>query len=700
MKTTFTFCLLLALSLTGYSQKKSDMKFLVSPGQEKLNSFMVQTREVKYFAPYETLAIKNTAQASQIFISQNEDWKNWILSEREIPEYYPGTTLIKELLNSYYLAGDDVFFDYRKTVYEYDNEQRPTKTEYYYATEDKGWELMSYIVQEFDFRGNQIYYAYYYRDWETNQMVLIYGYKAEDEYNQNDILVSRTWFYYYWDQWIPDYKEDFILNENNVVVEIYFAWYNDMVDGWQYDSWMVLTLNNDQEWAEAIMHTTSASLAKPIYLLGSGTEAGWNNNAALEMSYLGEGEFGILAYLRENGDMIKFISQLGQWTPQWGYGGSGDEWSGTLSYRPTESVPDPPPVMITNLTPGEYLIFADTANLFYDIYSMDDWDIIKKRYQKNKEETEWIPYMKATDLEWYDFEMLKPENIVIWYNTNIWKDANSGKSKNEPIWIKEEKLEMSYNDIGLPVSEIYYYWSEDYWLPEYKNETTYDHLYNIVYKGFEYWNESGEDWIILYGLKVSFSHNSNGSVNSYIVSYFSDWDKGFVEIQKYDYFYAGMHMVNILINPENAGTVTGAGSYGAGDNVFLVATPNNNYVFHNWTINDEEVHIAHEYAFIMPDNDLSLTANFILESSVDEPASNTLLIYPNPARESVYVQLPPSKGIADITIYAMDGSVVMKKQIDKPDSGFRLSTSHLKPGVYILRINTTELTVSVRLMIQ
>ena len=292
MKILFTFCILLVLSLTGYSQKKAEMKFLNTPGKQKLQSHM--EKKAKYFASYETPAIKNTAQASYILISHNENRKDWILSERETPDYYPETTLIRELVNSYYLEGNQSYVDYRKMVYEYE-ELRPTKIEYYYTSEGKQWEMMSYIEQEFDFRGEQIYYAYYSRDWETHQMVLNYGYKAEDEYNQDDILIRRTWLSYDWDQWIPDYREVYILNENGVVVEIYFAWYNEFADNWQYDEWVVFTLNANEQWAEATMYAPAQGMVKPIYLLGSGTQAGWNNTAAMEMTYLGDGEFGVVA---------------------------------------------------------------------------------------------------------------------------------------------------------------------------------------------------------------------------------------------------------------------------------------------------------------------------------------------------------------------------------------------------------------------
>ena len=106
---------------------------------------------------------------------------------------------------------------------------------------------------------------------------------------------------------------------------------------------------------------------KPIYMLGDGTEAGWNNTAALEMYHIEEGRFALVANLRQAGTMVKFISVLGQWAPQWGAEPGGTATEGQLAYRPTEDVPDPAPIDIAALDPGFYRVVADTANLTYTI---------------------------------------------------------------------------------------------------------------------------------------------------------------------------------------------------------------------------------------------------------------------------------------------------------------------------------------------
>jgi len=61
----------------------------------------------------------------------------------------------------------------------------------------------------------------------------------------------------------------------------------------------------------------SVVLIPPIYLLGDGTSAGWDNTKALEVVHIGDGgQFAIVEHLTA-GKFIKFIADLGAWAPQW-----------------------------------------------------------------------------------------------------------------------------------------------------------------------------------------------------------------------------------------------------------------------------------------------------------------------------------------------------------------------------------------------
>ena len=106
---------------------------------------------------------------------------------------------------------------------------------------------------------------------------------------------------------------------------------------------------------------------KPIYMLGSATDAGWDNTKALEMTHLEGGSFAIVAHLVPGADKyVKFISILGAWAPQWGTDATGTGEAGPLVYRPDEGTPDPPAIPAPD-TEGDFRIVADTFNLTYTI---------------------------------------------------------------------------------------------------------------------------------------------------------------------------------------------------------------------------------------------------------------------------------------------------------------------------------------------
>ena len=64
------------------------------------------------------------------------------------------------------------------------------------------------------------------------------------------------------------------------------------------------------------------------------------------------------------------------------------------------------------------------------------------------------------------------------------------------------------------------------------------------------------------------------------------------------------------VNIENAGEITGAGSYEENDTVTLTAKANEGYKFVNWTENDTVVSTEAEYTFVIT-GDRSLVANFV-----------------------------------------------------------------------------------------
>ncbi len=108
----------------------------------------------------------------------------------------------------------------------------------------------------------------------------------------------------------------------------------------------------------------------PIYLLGGGTDPGWDNANALPAPYMSPGVYGIVAHLKAD-DAMKFIHTLGAWAPQWGTDADGTNTSGNLVYRPDEATADPASIP-TPAVEGDYRVVADITNLTYVVYPIPD----------------------------------------------------------------------------------------------------------------------------------------------------------------------------------------------------------------------------------------------------------------------------------------------------------------------------------------
>jgi len=75
------------------------------------------------------------------------------------------------------------------------------------------------------------------------------------------------------------------------------------------------------------------------------------------------------------------------------------------------------------------------------------------------------------------------------------------------------------------------------------------------------------------------------------------------------------HTLNLLVIPEGLGEITGAGVYKVGESVEITAHAHEVWEFINWTDeNKTEFSTQSVYSFEMPDNDLTLIANYAIKT--------------------------------------------------------------------------------------
>ena len=163
-----------------------------------------------------------------------------------------------------------------------------------------------------------------------------------------------------------------------------------------------------------------------------------------------------------------------------------------------------------------------------------------------------------------------------------------------------------------------------FWLTLLPSENYYGGYMNDAFSNIWY----GENQLYAAYGDMHLYGDNNGQV-MFVVSFITTPDaEG--NVTKYNFtLYPGdqpvdsKHTVTITVNPEGAGTVTGAGEYEEGKEATLTATAAEGYEFVNWTVADSVVSTENPYKFAVTAN-IALVANFkeVEDPVVELPAAN------------------------------------------------------------------------------
>ncbi len=152
---------------------------------------------------------------------------------------------------------------------------------------------------------------------------------------------------------------------------------------------------------------------------------------------------------------------------------------------------------------------------------------------------------------------------------------------------------------------------------------------------------------------------------------------------------APTYTISVNSSNNNYGTVSGGGTYTAGTQVTLRATPHNGYQFIRW--NDGNTNATRT---ITVTGNASYTAYFAISTSIDDTNLETISVYPNPTTGKFFVQ---GAGIQQIDIYDMNGKKIMTKDessLLNPEINLTNSSS----GIYMVRVLTKEGVTNCKVM--
>ena len=137
--------------------------------------------------------------------------------------------------------------------------------------------------------------------------------------------------------------------------------------------------------------------------------------------------------------------------------------------------------------------------------------------------------------------------------------------------------------------------------------------------------------------------------------------------------------VKVSVNPSEAGTVTGEGTYNYGDEVTLTIVRNEDWAFENWTENGEVVSEEMNYTFIITSN-RDLGANFIYTEGIGENSIETK-VYPNPTKGEFTLE---GEGLNHVRIVNAYGQMVYNADVEGDQ--VRIDLSQMAKGIYMMHI--------------
>ncbi len=155
-------------------------------------------------------------------------------------------------------------------------------------------------------------------------------------------------------------------------------------------------------------------------------------------------------------------------------------------------------------------------------------------------------------------------------------------------------------------------------------------------------------------------------------------------------------ILTLIANPQEGGALEGEGEYHMDEEVTLTATAHDNYDFINWTGEDgEEISNEISFVYIMPSEDVIITANFELVESVPDIASADIKVFPNPARDKFYVE--SNEMIKKISVIDISGQVIKHVAVDALNTEINVSNIHA--GIYFIQIHSDVSVITKRVQI-
>jgi len=266
-----------------------EQKRVIPKFKDRINMEVDKTQKGIKSTDEGTLHIKNSAKADSIYVYNhyNDEWKNsdGNLIMREMPKYPADSFVLSELETSYLMDENNSFEKYMKQLIEYDDEGRITRMETQFWFENN-WRPEYLETMEFYPDGTEKkyeYYSYYESNW-----IMIFGFRTQIEFNEDNMVISKTIEYFsdYDKEWVPNYKTDYYYGENYSDVTLTYSYFDSYeLNDWYPEYKEHFILNENREWESGVGYFWDWENENWIPEIKF-TQLAWHNFAKLQYTYL------------------------------------------------------------------------------------------------------------------------------------------------------------------------------------------------------------------------------------------------------------------------------------------------------------------------------------------------------------------------------------------------------------------------------
>ena len=152
--------------------------------------------------------------------------------------------------------------------------------------------------------------------------------------------------------------------------------------------------------------------------------------------------------------------------------------------------------------------------------------------------------------------------------------------------------------------------------------------------------------------------------------------------------------IRATVDPEEAASVNGAGTYPYGETITLTLERNEDWAFVNWTEDGEVVSEEMTYTFVATES-RDLVAHFVYTEGIGEQSANALVVYPNPVNDKL--TLEAQDAIGTVEIYNLMGTLVYSQE--SCGNKVEINTADLQRGVYFVRCTSFD-SVAIRRVVK